>query len=160
MVIVILISRRIHKQNTVLDTSHGIPDVLNVSSTGAEKTPNSSSNLFCHSFIRDTDQTGPYGRHIRNTVYGPWSVSQQKLQFHRSGDLVSSPDAHLITGTVPCLKPQKIGCKISNPKYESLIINCMSLYVGFAFRVMDLMSRFLGLERVQYLYSTLPILFN
>ena len=71
----------------------------------------------------------------------------KNLPFHRPGDLVSAPDAHLIIGTVPCPKPKKLGCRISNPKYESLVLNCISLHVEFTFRVMDPMSRFLGLGK-------------
>ena len=84
----------------------------------------------------------------------------KNLPFHGPGNLVSSPDAHLITGTVPCLKPKKLRRRISNPKYESLIINCISLHVGLIFRVMDLTPRSFGLGRVQYLCLTLSILFN
>ena len=45
----------------------------------------------------------------------------KSLPFQGPGDLVSSPDAHLITSTVPCPKPPKLGRRISNPKYESLV---------------------------------------
>ena len=82
---------------------------------------------------------------IHFTDHGP--CFSKNLPFHEPGDLVSSLDAHLITGTVPCPKPKKLGRRISNPKYESLIVNCISLHVGFVFRVMDLTSRFLGLGK-------------
>ena len=39
------INGSIHEWNTVLDTSHGVSDVFNVSSTGNETTPNNSSDL-------------------------------------------------------------------------------------------------------------------
>ena len=71
----------------------------------------------------------------------------KNVPFHGPGDVVSSPDAHLITGTVPCPKPKKLRRRISNPKYESLIVNCISLHVGFMFRVMDPTARFLGLGK-------------
>ena len=44
----------IQKWNTVLDTSHGIPNVLDVSSTGFEMMSNSSSNMHSRSFIRQS----------------------------------------------------------------------------------------------------------
>ena len=48
------ISGSIHERSTFLDTSHGIPDVLNVSSAGSETMPNSSSDLSSRSFIRES----------------------------------------------------------------------------------------------------------
>ena len=63
-----------------------------------------------------------YTRYILRTTV---RVLAKILTFHRPGNLVSSPDAHLIMDTVPCLKPSKLGRRISNPKYESLIVKCM-----------------------------------
>ena len=81
------------------------------------------------------------------TDHGPSFSKNLPFPFHRRDDLVSSPDAHLITDAVPCPEPKKLGCKISNPKYESLIVNPISLHVGFVFGVMDPTSRFWGLGK-------------
>ena len=47
-------SGSIHERNTVLNSSHGIPDVLTASSEGSETTPNSSSDVSSRSFIRES----------------------------------------------------------------------------------------------------------
>ena len=48
-------------------------------------------------------------------------VFSKNLPFHAAGDLVSLPDAQIIMGTVPCPTPKKLGHRISNAKYKSLI---------------------------------------
>ena len=82
---------------------------------------------------------------IHFTNHGP--CFSKNLPFHGPGNLVSLPDALLITDTVPCPKPEKLGRRISNPKYKPLVVNCISLHVEFVFRVMDSTSRFLGLGK-------------
>ena len=96
------------------------------------------------------------------TQYILWTmvhVLGKKFPFLGPGDLVSSQDAHLITGTIPCPKPNKLGRRISNPKYESLVLNCISLHVGLVFSVMDPTSKFLGLGKgTVSMHSTFSLL--
>ena len=62
----------------------------------------------------------------------------KNLPFHRPGFLVFTPDAHVITGTLPFPKPKELGRRISNSKFESLIVIYIhvSWHVGSVFRVM------------------------
>ena len=48
------ITGSIHEQNTVPDTSQGIPDVLNVSPAGANTMPNSSFGMSSCSFVHES----------------------------------------------------------------------------------------------------------
>ena len=80
-------------------------------------------------------------------------VFSKNLPFHAAGDLVSLPDAQIIMGSVPCPKPKKLGHRISNAKYKSLIVNCICSHVGFVLTVVDQMSRILGLGK-----GTVPVL--